>query len=124
MGIRHAYEGTLNVLRHYGLLEGAVVPVRPPGSPDPVLVRADRLESYVPCPLDGIWEPVVEPGECVAAGQLIGRLHDFSDHSLPAHEVRASRAGRIAMMHLSARPSRGQTLYVLAEELSWSEVLA
>jgi predicted deacylase len=122
-GIRHAYEGILNVLRHYGLLEGAAAPVRPPGSPDPVLIKADRLNSYVPCPRDGIWEPVVEPGEGVTAGQLIGRLHDFSDHSTAAHEIHAPGPGRIAMMHLSARPSRGQTLYVLAEELSWSEVL-
>ena len=122
LGVRHAYEGSLNVLRHYDLLEGAVAPVRPAGSPDPVLVKADRLECYVPCPHDGIWEAVVEPGDRVVADQLIGRLHDFSDHSRPAMEIRASRAARIAMMHLSARPSRGQTLYVLADELPWSEV--
>ena len=122
-GIRHAYEGVRNVLCHYGLVEGAVAPVRPAGSPDQVLVKADRLESYVPCPRDGVWEPVVEPGERAAAGQLIGRLHDFSDHSAPALDIAAPRGGRIAMLHLSARPSKGQTLYVLADELSWSEVL-
>jgi predicted deacylase len=123
LGIRHAYEGIRNVLRHYGLLEGAVEPVRPAGAPDPILVRADRLERYVPCPRDGVWEAVAEPGERVGEGQLIGRLHDFSDHSGPPLDIRATGGGRIAMMHLSARPLKGQTLYVLAEELSWSEVL-
>jgi predicted deacylase len=61
-------------------------------------------------------------GESVGANQLIGRLHDFSDHSAPAMDIRAPREGCVAMMHLSARPSKGQTLYVIAEELSWDEV--
>ena len=32
-GVRHAYEGTLNVLRHYGLLDGEIRKIRPAGSP-------------------------------------------------------------------------------------------
>src|SRR5262249_23533275 len=59
-GMRHAYEGTLTVLRHYGMLEGEVRKIRPAGSPDPLLVKADRLDHYVPCPRDGVWEPVID----------------------------------------------------------------
>ena len=121
-GVRHAYEGVLNVLRHYDLLEGAPQKIRPAGVPPPRLVRADQIDAYVPCPRGGIWEPVIELGDAVSAGQLIGRLHDFSDHSSPALEVRSPRQGVIVMMHLSARPQKGQTLYVVAEELSWKEV--
>src|SRR6516225_9765049 len=29
LGVRHAYEGTLNVLRHYGLIEGKIRRIRP-----------------------------------------------------------------------------------------------
>ena len=121
-GVRHAYEGVRNVLRHYGLLEGEVQRVRPAGTPPPQLVKADQLHAYVPCPRDAVWEPIIELGEAVSAGQLVGRLHDFSDHSDPGIEIRAPRDGRIVMMHLSARPHKGQTLYVVAEELSWAEV--
>jgi predicted deacylase len=121
-GVRHAYEGTLNVLRHYGLLQGDVVKIRPAGSPAPRLVKADRLDAYMPCPRAGIWEPVIELGEAVEQGQLLGRLHDFSDHASDAHEIRAHRRGVVMMMHLSARPVRGQTLFVIAEELDWREV--
>jgi predicted deacylase len=121
-GVRHAYEGVRNVLRHYGLLEGEIQKIRPEGTRPTKLVRADSLESYVPCPRDGVWEPVVELGEPVTAGQLIGRLHDFSDHSVLAAEIRSPRAGCIVMMHLSARPQKGQTLYVVADELNWDEV--
>jgi predicted deacylase len=122
-GVRHAYEGTLNVLRHYGLVEGEVRKIRSEGSPEPILVKADRLEDYIPCPRDGVWEPVIDLGAPVAEGDLIGRLHDFSDHSSQAMEIRARCGGYVIMMHLSARPLKGQTLYVVGEPLDWRKVV-
>lgn len=118
-GVRHAYEGILNVLRHYGLLSGAVRTLRPAGAAPQRLVAAPELSSYVPCPRDGVWAPLVELGEPVSTGDLIGHLHDFSDHSQPPVEIRAARSGFLMMMHGSARPLKGQTLYVIAEEVPW-----
>jgi predicted deacylase len=123
LGVRHAYEGVLNVLRHYGHLEGPVRKIRQNGEHDTKLVKADSLQSYVPCPRDGIWEPLVDLGSFIATGQLIGRLHDFADHTSTALEIRAEKEGYLLMMHLSARPQKGQTLYVLADEVAWSEVI-
>ena len=123
-GVRHAYEGVWNVLRHYGLSAGAPVPIRPAGSHAPKLIRADKLSQYVPCPRDGVWEPVSDPGDAVEANALIGRLHDFSDHSAPALEIRSPKTGYIGMMHLSARPRKGQTLFVIADEVAWDEAEA
>ncbi|HUS05535.1 MAG TPA: succinylglutamate desuccinylase/aspartoacylase family protein [Bryobacteraceae bacterium] len=122
-GVRHAYEGTKNVLRHYGLLEEEVVSIRPTGSQPARLIRADKLDAYVPTPANGVWEPVVQPGQAVEKGELLGRLHDFSDHSSPSREITSPRAGWVAMLHLGARPLKGQTLFVIAEEVPWSEVL-
>jgi predicted deacylase len=121
-GVQHAYEGTLNVLRHYGLLEGEIRKIRPAGSPPSVLVKADQLHDYLPCPRDGVWEPRVDLGDSVREGEVIGCLHDFSDHGAPPLEIRASRAGHVAMMHLSSRPAKGQTLYVIADAVDWREV--
>lgn len=120
-GIKHAYEGVRNVLRHYGLEEGSVSPVRREGSAPPCLIKADKLAQYKPCPRDGVWEPLLEPGDRLEAGRLIGRLHDFSDHTSAPLEVCAPADGWLAMMHLSARPKKGQTLYVIADEVSWGE---
>ena len=120
-GVRHAYEGLWNVLRHYRLVEGDPAPIRSPGSAPPKLIRADKLSQYVPCPHDAVWEPVVDPGTCVQSGELIGRLHDFADHSAPAVEIRSPKDGYIGMMHLSARPRKGQTLFVIADEVAWDE---
>ncbi|MBY0505010.1 MAG: succinylglutamate desuccinylase/aspartoacylase family protein [Bryobacteraceae bacterium] len=115
LGVRHAYVGTKNVLRHYGLLEGEFEPVRPVGSPPARLVRAPHLDAYVPTPREGVWEPLLAPGDPVREGDLVGRLHDFADHSSEALEIRAPREGFLIMMHLSARPVKGQTLFVVAE---------
>jgi predicted deacylase len=122
-GVTHAYEGTLNVLRHYGLLEGEIRKIRPPEAPEPRLVKADQLDYYFPCPRDGVWEPVIDLGAPVQHGDLIGRLHDFADHGQPALEIRAQRSGYAAMLHLSARPAKGQTLHVIADAVDWREVL-
>lgn len=124
LGVRHAYEGILNVLRHYGLLDGAARKIRDENASATKLVKADTLDSYVPCPRDGVWEPLVDLGSPVAAGETIGRLHDFADHTSPALEIRAGKDGYLLMMHLSARPRKGQTLYVVADEVAWSEVIA
>lgn len=123
MGVKFAYEGVLNALRHYGLLEGEVRKVRPESEGPTRLIEATRMEAYVPAPRDGVWEPVTAPGEAVRQGQLLGRLHDFSDHTSAPVEIVSPRDGWIAMMHLSARPAKGQTLFVVAEERDWSEVL-
>ena len=122
LGVRHAYDGIQNVLRHYGLLEGEIVRIRPAGSPPTRLIKADQLDAYVPAPRDGVWEPVVTPGQAVAQGEVLGRLHDFSDHSSPPLNILAPRAGWVAMLHLSARPRKGQTLFVIAESVDWNEI--
>jgi len=113
-GARHAYEGTRNVLRHYGLLDGPIVKIDPARPEPPRFVEAFDLEDYVPCPRDGVWEPVLPVGSDVRAKDLIGRLHDFDDHSAPPVEVRAHRDGTLIALHFGAAASKGRTLYVIA----------
>jgi len=122
MGVLLAHDGVLNVLRHYGHLDGAVQKIRPAGSAEPRLVKADQLKCYHPCPRDGVWEPLLEPGDPVARGQLIGRLHDFGDPFGEPLEIRSEGDGFLIMMHLSARPVKGQTLFVLAEQTPWEQM--
>lgn len=115
-GVLHAYEGIKNVLRHYGMLPGSVVKIDPSRPTPPRLVKAAELCDYIPCPKDGIWEPVVNVGLDVEKDELLGRLHDFSDHSLPPAEIRAHRSGILTMMHFPAVSKKGTTLYVISQE--------
>jgi predicted deacylase len=119
-GVRHAYEGTLNVLRHYQLLPGPVSPIFK-GERRQRIVQAPELTDYRPCPRDGIWEPVAAPGEDVKSGQLLGRLHDFSDHSAAPLEIRAHRAGVLIARYSAAVCPKGLTLFVIGEETEFPE---
>jgi predicted deacylase len=112
-GTRHAYEGIRNVLRHYGMLPGLPVTIGPGISRR---VDASRLSDYIPAPRNGIWEPLAELGATLAEGELIGRLHDFQDHTAAPLEIRAHRAGVLAMLYQPAVCERGRTLYVIGTE--------
>ena len=122
LGTLHAYEGIRNVLRHYGLVSGDIVKIGPEER-SPRFVQAPNLSDYVPCPRDGVWEPAVDLGVEVAQGELLGRLHDFSDHSSPPLEIRAHRRGVVAMLFFRARVRKGLTLYVIAEDVPAKSLL-
>jgi predicted deacylase len=92
-GVRHAYEGIKNLLRHYGHLNEPVQPIDPLQTREPQLVSAPELDAYIPAPYDGIWEPAVDLGERVSEDSVIGYLHDFSDYTQGPHEIRARRPG-------------------------------
>ena len=116
-GTAHAYEGIKNVLRHYRVIDEPIAKIDAERLTPTRFLAAPGLESYVPCPSDGIWEPAVDPGDAVDEGQLIGRLHDLDFHVKPAWEIRAPREGTILMMHFPAVAKKGTTLFTLAEEV-------
>jgi predicted deacylase len=116
-GIRHAYEGVKNVLRHCGILSGKIIKIDAERSSAPRLIEASGLQEYVPATRAGIWEPVVELGADVRQGNLLGRLHDFSDHASTPIEIRAHRSGVVSNMYFPARIAKGTTLYSIAREL-------
>lgn len=114
-GTLHAYEGSLNVMRHYGLLPGPVLPIAREARRQR-LIQAPTLSDYRPCPRDGIWEPLALPGDDLDEGQSIGRLHDFSDHTAAPLEIRAHRAGVLIARCSAAVCPKGLTLFVIGEE--------
>lgn len=118
VGTEHAYEGIKNVLRHYGLLREEVIRIDRNRKTRPRLVEAAELKDYIPCPRNGIWEPVVSAGLEVREGQLIGRLHDFTDHSSDAVPVYAHRTGIVIALYFGAVVKKGSTLYVIGDETS------
>lgn len=117
-GVLHAYEGSLNVLRHYGLLPGPVRPIAVEQRRQR-LIQAPDLRDYRPCPRDGIWESLAAPGADLAEGQLIGRLHDFSDHTSSPLEIRAHRSGVLIAQYSAAVCPKGLTLFVIGEETAF-----
>ena len=118
--MRHAYEGSLNVLRHYGLLPG---PVRPIAAEErrQRLIQAPDLRITGPARATGFGSRWPIRAHDVGAGQLIGRLHDFSDHSAAPWRFRAHRAGVLIARYSAAVCPKGLTLFVIGEETEFRE---
>jgi predicted deacylase len=116
-GLKHAYEGVKNVLRHYGMLPGHTVKIDPGRPTPPRFMAAADLADYIPCPKDGVWEPAMEVGSDVLEGDILGCLHDFSDFTSEPLEIRAHRSGIVSTMHFGAICKKGVTLYVIADEV-------
>lgn len=116
-GILHVYEGIKNVLRHYSILPDAIVKIDRERPSSPRIVGAENLEDYVPSPRDGIWEPLIQLGSDVHQGDLLGRVHGFDDHTSAPLEVLAHRPGVLMMRHLGAVCPKGDTLYVIAQDV-------
>jgi predicted deacylase len=113
-GVAHAYHGIKNVLRHYGMLPGAIELVDPARGHPPRLVAATRLEDYVPAPLSGHFEPAYDVGAAVRAGDVVGRLYNFERVGEPPLELRAPRDGYILLQAFAAPTERGATMLVIA----------
>ena len=105
------------MLKHYEILKGTIVKIDPARPAPPRFVQAANLEDYVPCPRNGVWEPTVDIGCDVKEGDLLGRLHDFSDHAAPALEIRAHRSGPLVMLYFGAVCKKGSTLYVISQDV-------
>jgi N2-acetyl-L-2,4-diaminobutanoate deacetylase len=120
-GVLHAYEGVRNVMKHYGMLAGEITKIDSERQSSPRLVDARNLEDYVPCPVSGIWEPLIDLGEDVEEGKLLGYLHDFSNHAAEPVEIHAHRAGVVIMMCAGSLCQQGTTLFVIARDASISD---
>ncbi len=116
-GVRWAHHGTLNVLRHHGLLDEPVVDLTPPGLDRQRVVAALDIDRYVTAPVSGISEPLVPVGAFVAAGQPVARIHDFERPDEPPVEIAADGDGYVLCRKFRAATEQGEVVMVIAEEV-------
>ena len=117
-GVRWAHHGTLNVLRHFGLLDSPIVDLLPPGVERQRLVAATDIDRYITAPIRGISEPLVPLGSFVTAGTPVARLHDFDRIDEPGVTIRADGDGYVLMRRFQALTEQGDCVMVIAEELA------
>lgn len=100
-------QGARNVLKLYGLIEGAAEPVL-----DPVWI--DRYE-VVNSAHDGLWEPKAGMGDKVEAGQTIGLLRDYFGR--PLAEMKAPFAGILLYIVGTPPANTGEPLFEVGRVL-------
>lgn len=71
-------------------------------------------EGFIYAPAAGIFEPLVDLGTQVEAGQLAGRLHFIEEPTRPAIELRFAVPGMVICRRAQARSRRGDCLAHLA----------
>jgi N-alpha-acetyl-L-2,4-diaminobutyrate deacetylase len=71
-------------------------------------------DCYTAAAENGLFEPFLEVGEPVEAGQLLGQIHDIERPGEPPAEKRAKRDGLLVCRLGPGRVRRGDTIAVVA----------
>jgi hypothetical protein len=84
---------------------------------EPQLIDVRPDECYVLAETQGLFEPLAQLGDDIAAGALVGRLHRFDKEPLPV----SARTGGVVMARRSlARSATGDWLYIIGRPVAAS----
>lgn len=107
-----ARAGLLHLLGHVGVLNGPLVPTAPPG--DTRVLTLDNPNLYVYAPEPGLYEPLVELGDNVGAGQPACRIHFTETPGKAPITVPFDADGVVLCKRIPARCRRGDCLFHMA----------
>jgi N-alpha-acetyl-L-2,4-diaminobutyrate deacetylase len=106
-----AERGIHNLLCHLGLLEEAPRP-----APLPSRFAYTPEDGFVVSDDAGLFEPLVELGAPVEAGQPLGRVHFFEETDREPRTYTAPRGGFLYCRHFPGLIKRGDCLAVLGDD--------
>ena len=108
-----AERGLRNLLAHVGILPSSarIEPEAPQR-----LFDVGGPDYYSYAPENGVFEPLVELGDTVAAGQPGARIHFPETPWAPPVEMRFGRAGTVLCKRMPGRTARGDCLFHLGTE--------
>lgn len=113
--LRDTEQGLRHLLGYLGLLQGDLVPSRPPA--EPRLMHIDSARHYIYARDEGVFEPLVELGDTVEAGQAMARLHRPHRPLEPPDIIVSEGTGLVVCKRVPARARLGDCLFHLAADL-------
>ena len=114
-GVRYGRQGVLAAAVHQGLLRGEVEPIGHHADGTQKVVANVDPACFVPAPFPGLYEPLLECGVEVAAGQAVGQLHDFHRIDEPPAPIRAGVDGVLVAQAWEAQVAQGQHIVVVGQ---------
>ena len=112
---RLADRGLRNVLRHFRILAGEVETRAGMGLAEAVILDGRDPANYIPAPESGLFETAVDPGDPVAAGQTVGRIHFLERPDRPPEVVVSPLAGITACVRAISNTSQGDVVVVIGQ---------
>lgn len=104
--------GLDNLLKHFGMLEGE--PARPER---PTRMMRTPENAYTMSTASGLYEPLVEIGEPVESGQVLGRVHFFEEPEREPVVFEAATDGMLYCRRVQGWTAHGDTLAVIVRDL-------
>jgi predicted deacylase len=118
-----AERGMRNMLRHFGVLDGAVETRASLGLPEAVILRATDRRDYILAPETGIYETLVDPGDTVREDQAVGRLHFLERPDRPAEVVKAASDGVVCAVRAIASTQQGDCVAAIGRPCAIRDLL-
>jgi predicted deacylase len=119
---RIARDGLLNALRHFGVLSGEARTRADLGRDEAVILQAIELDDYLLAPASGLFEIVVDLGQPVQPGDVVGRIHQIEHPDREPELVRAKTPGIVCVIRAIATIEQGDCLCVIGRESSREEL--
>lgn len=113
--VQRSVDGLRNVLRHLGFLDEPVETRASLGLPETVLLRSDGVDNHVLAPVSGLFEPLIDPGRPVAAGQPVGRVYFPERPEWQPETLTAAVTGVIAAIRSMPTTTQGDTLVTIGQ---------
>lgn len=112
-GVRYGRQGVLAAAIRHKQLSGKIEPIaHHRDGTQRKLAMVDR-ECFSVAPFDGHYEPLLDCGTDVKAGQTVGLLHDFDHIDMDPHPVVAGVDGVVLAQAWVATVMRGQHIVVV-----------
>lgn len=117
-GVRYGRHGVLAAAIHHGQLSGSIDKIAYHKAGTQRKLEMVQRECFSIAPFDGHYEPLIECGTTVQAGDIVGLLHDFNRIDLPPYEVRSGVTGILLAQAWVAPIRQGQHIVVVGKEIS------
>jgi len=109
-----AERGVVNVLRHYGIYNGAPLAAEAGEHPTTRMMATPDGKSYTISDETGLFEMLVNIGDTVEEGQLLARIHSIEKTEIPPSLYYAHRSGTLIGRHYPGLARPGDCLAVIA----------
>lgn len=118
-GVRYARQGVRAAAIHHGQLRGRIDRIAHHADGSQRMAEMVDRACFTIAPFAGHYEPLLECGDMVSRGTIVGLLHDFERLDLDPWPVRAGVDGVVVAQAWNAQVLQGQHILVTGRIIPW-----